>query len=519
MTGPARRARAILRVALVVGAVAVTAVAVQDATGPSHDTPRSSTAPAGAPATPVPTPATAPRPTPFAAGDVPGLLAVGMPYADDAAGALDVFWPDGRTQHLTYAGLNLPAREEGTFFGASSVPADLNGDGRTDLVVAAPGNAKDGYYGRRGYLTEERSKQPPGRSGRVYILFASRDGFDGEDVVTLPLPTHEYDLMGRAIAVTSRAGGAHDVWVGAPALGVDGKPGAGRLYRVAVSPGGRPRLADELTEDSPGIEGMSHWGNGFGRALATAPGGVLVGMPNRTVDGQEGAGAVLQIRTDPRTGAPRASRLFVQGTYGLPDTPEKDDFFGSRITPGGQAVGVPEENLGKTANAGAVQLFSVPPDGSGWLTPGPLLTRDSPGVPDTAHPYESFGISLAVGTFACPGVATLAIGTSRWSRRGETTRHGGDVLVMPLGAGNCPARTLTRADFGLLPDSSLTDAGELATVGAADRQQLVMGRPSEHADDEPLFTGRVVLWRMDRAVVVSPLNSVPDSFGTTLSEA
>jgi FG-GAP repeat len=72
------------------------------------------------------------------------------------------------------------------------------------------------------------------------------------------------------------------------------------------------------------------------------------------------------------------------------------------------AVGVPLEDVGAVADAGAVNVLY----GSGGLTAvgDQVWHQDSFGVPDAAEDSDHFGAALAVGDFDADGFADLAIG-------------------------------------------------------------------------------------------------------------
>jgi hypothetical protein len=73
------------------------------------------------------------------------------------------------------------------------------------------------------------------------------------------------------------------------------------------------------------------------------------------------------------------------------------------------AVGAPFESLGGLSTAGAVHVLYG--SGGGLTgTGGQVFTQDSPGVPDTAEPGDTFGIGLAAGDFDNDGFADLAVG-------------------------------------------------------------------------------------------------------------
>jgi len=139
---------------------------------------------------------------------------VGAPY-HDAAGMSDA----GRVD-LYYGGLDVPAasfsgEEEGEHFGAALAAAgDLDGDGRRDFLVGAPG------YGQgRGRVRVY--------SGRTHLLLGTFKGTDPGD------------LFGAAVASAGDADGdgVEDILAGVPGASPSGQAGAGRVRLFSGSTG------------------------------------------------------------------------------------------------------------------------------------------------------------------------------------------------------------------------------------------------------------------------------------------
>ena len=126
-------------------------------------------------------------------------------------------------------------------------------------------------------------------------------------------------------------------------------------------------------------------------------------------------GAVIVSQYFPSTGL--APAKFVRQSAGL-DPPEVNDHFGSALAScdfnhdgfDDLAVGIPSEDVGSLAGAGAVQTHygrsgSFPGFGSEFFT------QNTAGIPGDAEDYDAFGFSLACGDFDGDGFDDLAIGT------------------------------------------------------------------------------------------------------------
>ncbi|SEQ80439.1 hypothetical protein [Microlunatus flavus] len=177
--------------------------------------------------------------------------------------------------------------------------------------------------------------------------------------------------------------------VGAPGQTVDGRQGAGQVFRLRGSTSGAIRLSATWDEASLSGLGGAQAGAAFGSSLAGVNGGnVVVGAPGRDVDGVVDAGWVVSASLD---GSRVAGRTTQTGSGD--GAAEAGDRFGEvlRILPtcvgSFLVVGVPHEDVGPRSDAGAVVL--VGPAGTQSLT-----HQSTPGAGDAAEVGDRYGAAL-----------------------------------------------------------------------------------------------------------------------------
>ncbi|WP_219514004.1 FG-GAP and VCBS repeat-containing protein [Nonomuraea ceibae] len=253
-----------------------------------------------------------------------------------------------------------PARPSSDRFGASLAAGDLDGDGRDELAVGAPGLRGGGgvtvYWmkGRKPYLISQRT-------GWVRQAARATDQW-GES-----LATGDFDGDGR-----------DELVAGAPSDSVT-RDGQGSVTVLDV----RRQRALRITQSSPGIKGSAEKWDGFGAALATGDfdadgrADLAVGVPGegltanqRAMDYGDGA---LHVLYGTRAGL-RGARSEMWTQTLLKGTPRYFDRFGASLAAGDfdgdgddeLAVGVPGEN--------AVQVLAGGPRG-GLARHGDVLIK------------------------------------------------------------------------------------------------------------------------------------------------
>jgi hypothetical protein len=190
--------------------------------------------------------------------------------------------------------------------------------------------------------------------------------------------------------------------VGAPGMTVAGHHGAGavEVYYLNSEDNsfGTFTFVKTLTQNTPGIPGAAATGAGFGTSLSlgpvsntieTGPGlqtGVAIGVPDQTVAGHRGAGAVITLHS---SGKGNLYSMIDQATAHVPGIAEAGDHFGATLSYTQRwisaktfvlrlVVGDPGENLGHAVNAGAVEIFPVTRASAVGSHPAKILTRPHP---------------------------------------------------------------------------------------------------------------------------------------------
>ena len=144
---------------------------------------------------------------------------------------------------------------------------------------------------------------------------------------------------------------------------------------------------------------------------------LAVGVPREGVGSAELAGAVNVLDGSANGLSGAGSQLFVQGGGGVSDTAEPFDLFGNALAAGDfdndgfidLAIGVPGEDIGTLADAGAVTVLYGAASGLS-AAGGQFFSQDTPGVFGGAEPEDGFGSALGVGDFNNDTFADLAIG-------------------------------------------------------------------------------------------------------------
>jgi hypothetical protein len=307
----------------------------------------------------------------------------------------------------------------------TTASGDFNGDGIDDLAIGAPYENTGGVsdcgavtviYGRSGTGLQTIGDQF-WTQGRSDIREENRQG----------------DHFGEALAVGDfNHDGYDDLAIGIPGekIGLFNED-AGKVLVLYGSRHGLSSVGHQIwSQHSDGIKGDPESGDQFGKALAAGDfdgdgfDDLAIGVPFEDIETEVGGWVVRDIHDAGYVNVIRGSRVgltargdyrFHQSLPDLLDSAEEGDRFGWALAVGDfnadgrddLAIGVPNENLGRAHDAGAVHVIYGSRRG---LDRDQIWTQANPDI--IGHPQrgDRFGWSLSVGNFNGDGHDDLAIG-------------------------------------------------------------------------------------------------------------
>jgi hypothetical protein len=356
-------------------------------------------------------------------------LAVGVPFEDigtiSDAGAANVFYSSNgnlsadndQIWHQNISGVEFGA-EAGDRFGSSLAAGDFNGDGRDDLAVGVSGEDV-------GSLSD---------AGAVNLLYGSRHGLTAtgdqiwhQDIPGVQYGAEAYDRFGSSLAAGDFNGdGRDDLAVGVSGEGIGSIGNAGAVNLLYGSRHGLTATGDQIWhQNSRNVQGSSEAGDRFGSSLAAGDfngdgrDDLAVGVPFESIGSTLAAGAVNLLYGSRNGLTATGNQLWHQNSSGVRYAAEAYDYFGSSLAAGDfngdgkddLAIGVPYEDVGSIANAGAVNVLHGSAAGL-TATGDQIWHQDVSGVEFGAEAGDLFGSRLAVGDFDNDGFDDLAIGVS-----------------------------------------------------------------------------------------------------------
>jgi hypothetical protein len=202
--------------------------------------------------------------------------------------------------------------------------------------------------------------------------------------------------------------------------------------RVGLSPGdiaavkllyAQPELI--YSQNTSGIADSVEAGDNMGKALATGDfngdgrDDVAIGVPNESISGVTGAGAVhVFYGRSASTFNTATDQFWHQDVPGVQGAAETNDHFGAALAAGDfnkdgfddLAIGIPDEDSPSTvSNSGAVIVLYGTASGLS-ATNNQFWGQNATGIADTSESGDRFGAALAVGDFNGNGFDDLAIG-------------------------------------------------------------------------------------------------------------
>ena len=308
-----------------------------------------------------------------------------------------------------------PALPNLNYFGSAVVFGDFDGDGRDEMVVGEPNYAAGGESGS-GAIRVYNSL--PGNTS-YHRLTQNTPGFPGAPGAN--------GKLGKTLAVGDfDHDGLDDLVVGAPGYASSGDRGAAYvLYGRSTGLQTFNRATAHGPPDADAGAGWSdsHWGFGFSLAVGDFGGDaaddLAIGMPGRTVGGQQNAGAVFirYGKIDEGTSAVNA-QIWTQSSPGVPGNPGSFYLFGYSVAAGDisstsykdeLAIGIPGHDVSGKYLAGAAMVM-VGTDTVLGTAGIQHIHQDWGATHGVAENRDSFGTSVAIGDFDDDSYADLAVG-------------------------------------------------------------------------------------------------------------
>jgi hypothetical protein len=254
-------------------------------------------------------------------------------------------------------------------------------------------------------------------AGAVNVLYGSAAGLSAagnqlwhQDAGGVEDSAEPADRFGSALAAGDFNGdGFGDLAIGIRFEDVGTIADAGAVNVLYGSPAGLTAVGSELwNQDASGISNAAEANDRFGSALAagnfgkSARADLAVGVPYENIGGRANAGAVniLYGRTGGLSGM--GDQVWYQDRRGIGGAAQANDRFGSALAAAnfGQgsradlAVGLPLEDVGTVAQAGAVNVIYGTPRGLAAANDH-FLQQDNAGIEDDAEAGDQFGLALA----------------------------------------------------------------------------------------------------------------------------
>lgn len=374
-------------------------------------------------------------------------FAVGVPGEDIGsatdAGSVQVFYGAAEginpaaSKVFSQSGAVVDDPETGDRFGAAVAIGDFNGDSYADLAVGVPGEDVGTIKDAGAVQVLYGSAAGIGVTGNQFLSQATSGSVNAAETG---------DRFGSSLAAGDIAGSSQaDLAVGVPYEDVSSAKDAGAVHILRGSSSGLTTAGNQLlSQNSTGAGDKSETGDHFGTALAIGNVGagskrdLVVGTPLENVGKVADAGAVQFFPGTSGAVSTGADKVITQNSKGIADKAEKGDHFGAALAAANiagtsyadVAVGIPYENVGKVADAGAIALLRGAKAG---LSTGSdqFITQNSKGAVDKSEKADHFGAALAAANLSGTSKAELAVGVPLENFNGKS--NAGAVQVFPGG--------------------------------------------------------------------------------------
>ncbi|MDQ0992551.1 hypothetical protein [Streptomyces sp. V3I7] len=403
---------------------------------------------------------------------------------------------------ISQATAGMPATPEaGDHFGAARTSYDADGDGCTDLVVGAP------------YEDVSVNGTQMIDAGAIFVIHGTTTGIGAGSVIEgyaqaefdPATSTEAYDWFGYSVRAGVNASNTPFLVVGAPGEGVtvDGKTfaDAGCIeYRQGAT-------TVPVNENDPNVPGVVEAHDRFGYSLAATNRYFAVGAPGEAIGAQAFAGGVAVFSHTLSGGLPTPLVGLDQDSAGIGGVPEAGDGFGTSIAmtnyrPSNQtynsdallAIGVPDEDIGTTADAGTVTVVRIEPSAAfAQVTAIDATVTDVDGDP-VAGDFMGQRVTLAnTDTNVVTTTATIRLAVGIPGKDTSTVKDAGAVQVFrpldtAIGAND---KVLTRGS-GLPGTATARDYNGMALTSGS--TNLYAGVPYSKASDSPKGALYVLPW-------------------------
>lgn len=344
----------------------------------------------------------------LAAGDFNGDGFADLAYGDGAVELQGGVWVAyGGPSGLDYHGAQkffqdtpgVPGSgETNDRFGSEVAAGDLNGDGRADLAIGAPGEGV-GSASSAGAVTILYGS-PAGLTTTGAKWFAQSDSW-------IPGEAESGDRFGEVLAIGDVTGDKiADLAIASP--GENSSIGMVSLVKGATGGVATGGVTSAVYTD---LKLSAASGAAFGTALAVADtdkdgkAEVIAGAPQAAdaVTGKLSAGVVVALKGGAAGLSKTAFTAIAQDTAGVPGSSEVEDGFGSSLATGDVTgdgysdvlIGSPFETIGSAQQAGMVTLVL---GGATGLTGAgsSAFDQSQSAVPGAAEAWDYFGQGLAL---------------------------------------------------------------------------------------------------------------------------